>query len=579
MAAKPARVKPKIHGSGPTSLPWYLALVPAAGAFALYLYTALPEPGWVDSGELALVAHTLGICHPTGSPLYVMWARVFTLLIPGNFFPLTFLSALATALGVGVVACTPLAQRRQSGALSCTAGSLSAASALALAPSIWSQATLNEVYALQFLLFALFLHLWTRRDLGSGRLALPYLAGLAFANHQSAVFLAPFLIERVWPARRRIREWLVFVALGLAGASVYLYLPVRSAAQPLWDWGGTHRLDGFLRHITGWQYSSWVGAGLVELRKGLLQLGEFTWADFGGAFLGLMLLGLFLLWRLQPRTFWVTGISAILCIAFGLNFSNPDVEAFYLLAFVLMALWAGFGVDAFWHRGKGWRYFVGPAVAVALLVQAVIHFPGQNHRRFHVPADWVRDALETVEPGSVVLTREWDHYSPWLYLRLVTDLRPDVTWIDTELLRRSWYPEFIRQIDPERYEAARPALERLAPEIARFEAGLPYDPAAIEGTYADAIYALSLGQSGPVYVDGVAGQPAGWGVERTYLQGAREVPWGLFVRAVRPGEVTGPIPPWPNYRNAGVTAGRDARAEFNLRLYDRARAARNAWGP
>jgi len=560
------------------TVPRYAGALVAFCALALYLYTALPGPGWVDSGELATVAHTLGIAHPTGSPLYVLIARVFTLVIPGTFFPLTFLSALATAAGVWLVSQMPLTGGAKSAGRTNSAGALVAAAMLAVAPSLWSQATLNEVYALQFLLFALFLYVWHLPRLRFGPWLLAYLAGLAFANHQSAIFLIPLLAFRLWPGAERMRRLSIACALGTLGMTVYLYLPVRSAAGPLLDWGGTSKLDAFLRHITGWQYSGWVGANWPELKTGLAALGGWTWANFSGGLLGLVVLGILGLWRTDRKTLGITLASALFCVAFGLNFPNPDVEAFYLLFFLVLALWAGIGVNRYWQRGTGWRTFIGSLVAISLAASLVVHFNAQNRRDFRVPTNWVKDALDSVEPGGVVLTREWDHYSPWLFLHTVTGLRPDVTWIDTELLRRSWYPEYIRKVDPERYQRAKPALDRLAPQIKRFEAGLSYDPAAIESAYGDAIYALSLAQPGPVYVDGIAARPELWGVERVYLRGAREVPWGLFTRAIRPGEPVPPLPPLPNYRNAGVKVEGDPRATFHLGLYDRARAARNSYG-
>ena len=69
-------------------------------ALGLYLYTAYPEPGWIESGELAAVANTLGVAHPPGCPLYVLIARCFVVFVPGSFFPLTLLSAMAAAAGL-----------------------------------------------------------------------------------------------------------------------------------------------------------------------------------------------------------------------------------------------------------------------------------------------------------------------------------------------------------------------------------------------------------------------------------------------------------------------------------------------
>lgn len=543
-------------------------------ALILYHVTALPGPGWVDSGELASVSHSLGIPHPTGSPLYVLLSRLFSLVSPGNFWPLTLLSSLAAALAVGLVTlAVPVWEGAWGVVIVCATGML-----MALSPSLWSQGTINEVYALQALLLACFLFLRTRGSARSRALS-AFVAGLAFANHQSAIFLSPYLISDVWRGRRSPSTWYTVFGLGLLGSSLYLYLPIRSAQSPLLDWGGTHRWAAFVRHITGWQYKSWVGLSSVkELRDALGFAGGHVARNV--AFIGLPLaaLGWWTLKKRSQAAAWASLCAFALCLIFGMNFPNPDLEAFYLLLYLLCVGWVGLGLGSLARRPVMMTAAACVVVGCAV-AQAVVLFPAINQRKFTLPTDWVEDALAPMETGAVVLTREWDHYSPWLYLRTVKGVRPDITWIDTELLRRSWYPEFIRHIDSARYQAALPALERLAPQIAKFESGQPLDPEEIESAYADAIYALTLAQPGPVYVDGIAGTPNQWGVERVYLRGANEVPWGLTMRAFRAHEKVPFLPVWgPEHeRVAGPNDG--DRTRFHLELYRRMREANARYMP
>jgi hypothetical protein len=48
------------------------ALVVSVFAFLVYLKTLAPSVTFIDSGELAAVACTLGIAHPTGYPLFTL---------------------------------------------------------------------------------------------------------------------------------------------------------------------------------------------------------------------------------------------------------------------------------------------------------------------------------------------------------------------------------------------------------------------------------------------------------------------------------------------------------------------------
>lgn len=539
--------------------------VPVGGLF-LYLYTAYPEPSWIDSGALAAASHMLDIPHPTGKQLYVLLSRLAVIVFPGSFFPLTLFSALSVAIGLWMLgrahiwgnAATPIA------------ASVAVMLVLAASPLVWAEATVNEVHALQILLFSLFLFSWFR-EVSLGRsVMLAYLASLAFSTHGTAIFLAPFLLHDLWQNRRRVRVLAMTVLAALMGLTLYLYLPIRSAAGAVLDWGGTSTWDGFWRYVTGWQYSVWMGGGtLADLRYAIDSLKTQIWGTFPWLLLPLSLYGLWAAWRHSRQTFWITLAAFLLCLAFSLNYHIPDIEAYFLLAAIIMAVWVGIGVDHAWTRRPLWGLIALGAVAASLVPAWPAHFRAMNHREWHVATDWVRDALVTVEPNAVILSREWDHVSPALYLRFVLGDRPDVLWIDTELLRRSWYREYIRRADPKRYERAKAALDRLAPQIALFESGAAYDANEIERAYADAIYALSLGQEGPVYVD--------WGMDRTYLRDVHEAPWGLIMRAFRSGETVPPLPAWPAYRNLKVSFADSPRTEYHLGLYSQALLARTTY--
>jgi hypothetical protein len=66
----------------------------------------------------------------------------------------------------------------------------------------------------------------------------------------------------------------------------------------------------------------------------------------------------------------------------------------------------------------------------------------------------VRDVLEECEPGTVLVTRDWQFFGPALYLQGVEKVRPDVTIIDTELVRRGWYLGHLARADGELVAAA-----------------------------------------------------------------------------------------------------------------------------
>ena len=83
-------------------------------SFCVYLTTMCRSVGFTDSGELAVVACTLGIAHPTGYPLFTLLGRCW-IMIPSTteeIIRLNLFTALLTATAVGVFFNTTLAIRR-----------------------------------------------------------------------------------------------------------------------------------------------------------------------------------------------------------------------------------------------------------------------------------------------------------------------------------------------------------------------------------------------------------------------------------------------------------------------------------
>src|SRR5438105_10719036 len=73
-------------------------------ALVTYSWTLAPTVTLVDSGELIVAAHGLGVAHPPGFPLWVMLAHLASLLPFGNVaVRINFSSALFAALACAML--------------------------------------------------------------------------------------------------------------------------------------------------------------------------------------------------------------------------------------------------------------------------------------------------------------------------------------------------------------------------------------------------------------------------------------------------------------------------------------------
>lgn len=94
----------------------------------------------------------------------------------------------------------------------------------------------------------------------------------------------------------------------------------------------------------------------------------------------------------------------------------------------------------------------GWPLAALLLIPAaalILNWPACNRRRDTIPEDYVHDAFAEIGTRGLLLTRDWQLYAPALYLQQVEHLRPDLTVIDTELLRRDWYFGLLHKVAPD----------------------------------------------------------------------------------------------------------------------------------
>lgn len=418
--------------------------------FLLYLRTLAPTVYNLDSAELTTAAATGGIVRATGYPLYLALGWLWSLLPVGDVgFRLNLFSAFCGALTILLL---DLSLRRLNVGLWARLGALGL---LASAPYFWAMSLIAEVYTLHTALMAgiLLAALRWQEQPSPRRLALlVFLVVLSMAHHAATTLLLPGLVWLLLlTAPRRLlqwREWRFAVPAALLASSVFLYLPLRHAATPAFNYAGEfdahgvfqavnlQTLQGFLWLVTGRAFAGEMfGYDLVGVARQMVAYAGQLWQAFFAVGLGPGFFGAALLWRRDRRLGGMLLLLFLANVVFYVNYRVVDKNTMYLPTYVVWALWLGLGLEQLWRWMSNTRlYWPARLFVVAMLLFAV----AWNWERVDRSDDWSareqgEGILDAVAPNAVILGW-WDTVPVVQYLQFVEGRRPDVLAINRFLI-------------------------------------------------------------------------------------------------------------------------------------------------
>lgn len=464
---------------------FYIGLALAITAFVVYLRTLTPGVLDGDSGEWQYMANILGVPHSTGYPLYILLAKLTTLLPIGNpAWRVNLFSAICAALSIPVVylLAKRVAQSRVAAIL--------AASFFAFMPTLWASATIAEVYALNTLLLALTLY-FAIRFYDNGRARDLYLmalcAGLALTNHRIAFFILPALLLVVW-FRRSVFDMrkIAFAALAfLIPLALYLYIPLRAsqllAVQSPENWDlypreeaivsgrvtayYNHTPAGFINLVTALDNRNKLGFENADGQDQTLARFENAWLllreqidPFG---IVLALFGAIILFR-RERGLALILLTAAAAIAVVSVILRAESTRFYFSgAYLVMVLFlaAGMGwiLDALRDAANAPDQKMTPIGKYGkFLYYAVIFFFAffplsalyfnwaKMDQSGNVKFDqYARGILNDNLAENAVLIAPWEVATPIRYFQFVEGIRPDVLTIHESPVR----PQYQKLMD------------------------------------------------------------------------------------------------------------------------------------
>ncbi|MFZ2491731.1 MAG: DUF2723 domain-containing protein, partial [Thermoanaerobaculia bacterium] len=490
-----------------------------AGALAIYLLTLAPTTAFVDSGFLTVAAWSLGNAHPPGFPLYLLVTHLFTILPVGTValranvasavFAAGACAFVALAIGEALRSTVarvapPVAGRKKgkapspvatgsptAGLLPLVVAMLTGGLTLASSRTLWSWATIAEVYALNTFLIAILVWMslvWRRTRDTRLLYAIAGLAGLALGVHHLTMAMALLGIVVLMAAAGgaaflRSRPLVVsLVIFAVALVAIYAYLPLAASHDPPLNWGDPSSFSRIVDHVTAKQYRSYVSTSDQSSQAD--DIVRILGRDLNayGLPLFLALAGLIVLVRRDRALFATLAVISLAACVWMLVYPIVNDEDAYLLpVFVCLAIAAGVGASSLTRWNAGFAIVLGlPLLAIGLQWEA------RDRSGFIAPRLYAENVLRGIEPDGLLITNDQDLYGALLYYQNAERMRPDVRVVHHALLTRSWYLSTLEGKHPELARRVVAELGAVRTPLALIEAGGPQgeDPAVRNDFYA-----------------------------------------------------------------------------------------------
>ncbi|TPV93607.1 MAG: DUF2723 domain-containing protein [Myxococcales bacterium FL481] len=498
-AEPPARTRTRPSARIPFALG---LLAMAVTLFATYLVTLSPGVTPSDGPEIAAAVVTLGVIHPTGYPLFTLLAHAFLQLpLPGE--PVVRIEVFNSLWGTAAAVLVALTVRRlalgarellpsdsraeQPATATVDLVALVAGFALGMAPLLWDQVRIPEVYAMHVGLVSAALYVWsrfetTRRDRLIVLAAVPM--GLGLAHHVTMVYMLPAaavlllwrrphlfwnwlawpfrpLIRAKWPAAAEHRAWrgawVVWCGVLVGG------LPLLSYAYFVWanehttgvSWGGVKNWDSVYAHMTGRQYRMFMkGFGYENFWARVES--SLTWfhRQFGWPSALPWGVGLIVVWKRYAAYGALLTVYMLANLYHACQYAVGDYRNYHLPSVVVCAVLIGVGAAYLFAdlpqrvRGAasaGWRArlpMVGRWIVVAVGVWALVVAAERASERRDKSvrgAIYAASVTEELPAGAIFLSLGDGNVFPLFYEQHVRKQGREFAVIDVRMMHRRWY--------------------------------------------------------------------------------------------------------------------------------------------
>ncbi|MFK7804217.1 MAG: DUF2723 domain-containing protein [Anaerolineae bacterium] len=415
-----------------------------------------------DSGELITASQTGGIPHPHGYPTWVIVSRLFAQLPIGRTLAHRYNLFSAVCMSLSMLTLFQACQLKLSKRL--PVASLAAVLAIAFTLTVWSQAVITEVYALNSLLVSGVILLIANVDQSGASskqvFLLGLIGGLSATTHLTSILLLPatglILISRLYP-----KGWLAVMKAGIwylasfvLGLTPFLLLFSRAGSSSPVVWGDTSTISGWWWMVSGVIYRP----NVISLSAGDM-IGRIQSFLFENQ---LAFVALFI-----PAAAILGGATTLINRQVPNENRTNQLTTDYKLPILMLLTAALYAFYALAYNTQDWRVFLLPGVlclalplvlglrhfgiwslALPLLLIAV-NLPILLNGRTDETRNQAERVFTQAPADAILLTDGRDEtVFPIWYFRYAENLRPDTLVVDQNLFAFDWYRARLAKQNP-----------------------------------------------------------------------------------------------------------------------------------
>ncbi|WP_395092820.1 protein O-mannosyl-transferase family [Armatimonas sp.] len=540
-----------------------------AVAALLYALTMCRTIYTGDDGDFELAMATLGVCHPTGYPLFTLLGRAFLLgLEPIIDEPAMRVNLMTALFGAAAVA---IFYRFLAALISSRLVAASAALLLAFAPTLWQQSLSCEVYTLTALFLCTVLWLSVRLERGERVLApLVLVYGLALTNNLTMALFLPGFLMFAWH-KVGFKKLFAYLPLFLLPLLLYAYIPLAAkfSHSPVL-WGSPKTPELFYKHLSGDLYRqlmfsqplSVVGENTIRYVKALV-------AEFGPWTLWLAPAGIVSLWKTQRSLLLLSVWIALGSLIYVVNYHILDIYVYYLPSFMIITVWIAAGALSLAQR-MALKPSITALAAIGLpLIALGTHWKDADKSGNFIEADFSENILRSAPHNALIVTDSNVIFTLW-YQKWVKHQRPDVVvaeWntLSSALLYDAWYYRHLLA----QYPALDSAIAGASLSTTQFA----------DGSFQRAFFRQALTEGRPVLLVRDTRFARRKVLNTSLAEVATEfelAPWGVTERLYLPGTrpdsealLAANLPLWARFTTRGLLTGWGERDPLQRHIFVR----------